>query len=263
MKPHIIKPCRPVQAPSTSGSGEANVLKALGDLYVRNCPPPRTAGRSRISSSALPQYKAIDERLGEANVLWALGDLYVRTARLKDAEAAYNQGPPQQYQAIDARLGEANVRKALGNLYVRTDRLKDAEAAYNRSPPPVPRPSTSASAKPTSFGLSETSVRPHRSPQGRRSRIIIKPSRSTRPSTLASAKPTSLKAWGTLALAKGDATGGVSAIPGGTRPCIDRARTTLGSRSRSASISARAAAHRRTILCERSCSSCGESPVSS
>ena len=111
--------------------GEANVLKALGDLYVRT---DRLEDAEAAYGQALPQFRAIDARLGEANVLMALGDLYVRTARLKDAEAAYGQALPQ-FRAIDERLGEANVLKALGDLYVRTARLKDAEAAYGQALP--------------------------------------------------------------------------------------------------------------------------------
>jgi tetratricopeptide (TPR) repeat protein len=79
--------------------------------------------------AALTAYRAIDDRLGEANTRRALGDLYLRTARLTEAEVAY-EAALTAYRAIDDRLGEANTRQALGDLYVRTARLTEAEAAY-------------------------------------------------------------------------------------------------------------------------------------
>jgi tetratricopeptide (TPR) repeat protein len=79
--------------------------------------------------AALTAYRAIDDRLGEANTRRAQGALYLRTARLMEAEVAYEAALPA-YRAIDDRLGEANTRQALGDLYVRTARLPEAETAY-------------------------------------------------------------------------------------------------------------------------------------
>ena len=70
---------------------------------------------------------AAGDRLGEANVLQALGDLYVRTARLKEAEAAYDQAL-SQHRAIDERRGEANVLAAMGTLAL----AGDAPGAFDR-----------------------------------------------------------------------------------------------------------------------------------
>ncbi|HEX4952337.1 MAG TPA: tetratricopeptide repeat protein [Thermoanaerobaculia bacterium] len=70
----------------------------------------------------------------EATTAQALGDLYVRTARLREAEDAYQTALPI-YQEIQDRLGEANTRQALGDLYVRTDRLREAEHAYQTALP--------------------------------------------------------------------------------------------------------------------------------
>jgi tetratricopeptide (TPR) repeat protein len=111
--------------------GEANTLQALGDLYVRTA---RLKEAEEVYGKALPLYRQIDDRLGEANTLQALGDLYVRTARLKEAEEVYGKALPL-YRQIDARLGEANTLKALGALYVRTARLKEAEEVYGKALP--------------------------------------------------------------------------------------------------------------------------------
>ncbi|MCK6588986.1 MAG: tetratricopeptide repeat protein, partial [Polyangiaceae bacterium] len=88
----------------------------------------------RAYEQALPIYRAIDNRLGEANTRKALGDLFLRTARLNDAERAYELALPI-YRAIDARLGEANTLRALGDLFLRTARLNDAERAYELALP--------------------------------------------------------------------------------------------------------------------------------
>jgi tetratricopeptide (TPR) repeat protein len=70
----------------------------------------------------------------EAQLLEYLGYLYVRTARLREAEDAYQSALPI-YQQIEDRLGEANTLRALGDLYVRTDRLREAEDAYQSALP--------------------------------------------------------------------------------------------------------------------------------
>src|SRR5262249_55512807 len=92
--------------------GEANVLRALGGLYVRT-------GRLQEAEAdyyrALRQFQAIDDRLGGANVHLALGRLARAAPCPQEAEAAYDRALPQ-FQAIDDRLGEANVLQSMGNL---------------------------------------------------------------------------------------------------------------------------------------------------
>jgi tetratricopeptide (TPR) repeat protein len=78
-----------------SGPASANVLKALGDLYVRTA---RLEDAARTYDEALPLYRAIDDRLGEANVLAGMGNLMLA------------QGAParafQRYLEALARHGE-------------------------------------------------------------------------------------------------------------------------------------------------------------
>lgn len=105
----------------------AQISYTLGELYL--CTDH--LNQAEISfQTALPIFKASNDKLGEANTLMALGQLFYRTDRLQDAAIAY-QTALLIFQLLDDKLGEANIRLALGDLYLHTDDLKDAETAYN------------------------------------------------------------------------------------------------------------------------------------
>jgi tetratricopeptide (TPR) repeat protein len=106
--------------------GEANVLRATGDLRVRM---EDLAGAREAYEAALPLYHAIGERLGEAHALQASGDLRVRMEDLAGAREAY-AGALSLYRAISERRGEANVLRATGDLRVRMEDLAGAREAY-------------------------------------------------------------------------------------------------------------------------------------
>jgi tetratricopeptide (TPR) repeat protein len=112
-------------APEALGEG-------LGQAVIHWAQIMSLAGRAEGAIRAR-EALAVGERLARgasvANVLQALGDLYVRTARLKDAEAAYDRAL-QQFQAIDDRLGEANVLQGLGNLALRRQAPNEAFKRY-------------------------------------------------------------------------------------------------------------------------------------
>jgi tetratricopeptide (TPR) repeat protein len=92
--------------------GEANTLKALGDLKRRTSD---LVGAAEAYAAALPLYRQIEDRLGEANTLKALGDLKRRTSDLVGAAEAYAAALPL-YRQIEDRLGEANTLQMLGQL---------------------------------------------------------------------------------------------------------------------------------------------------
>ena len=104
--------------------GEANTMKALGDLRVRL---DDLDGAQAAYRGALPIYRDIKDRLGEANTLRALGDLRVRLADLDGAQAAYGGALPI-FRDIKARLGEANTLQGMGDMLMsRGDHERAAE----------------------------------------------------------------------------------------------------------------------------------------
>ena len=109
--------------------GEANTLKALGDLAVRTAELKEAKNRY---DKALTIYQQIDEKLGQANTFRALGDLAVRKAELKEAKDRYDKALTI-YQQIDANVGQANTLLALGDLAVRTGELKEAKDRYDKA----------------------------------------------------------------------------------------------------------------------------------
>ncbi|MCL6509735.1 MAG: tetratricopeptide repeat protein [Anaerolineae bacterium] len=109
--------------------GEANVLKALGDLKVRE---DDLGGARQDYDAALAIYRAIGSRLGEANVLKARGDLKVREDDLQGAREDYDAALAI-YRAIGSRLGEANVLQARGNLALAEGRIEDAIQLYSEA----------------------------------------------------------------------------------------------------------------------------------
>jgi tetratricopeptide (TPR) repeat protein len=68
--------------------GEANTLKALGDLAMRTS--ALREARERYDR-ALKIFREIEDKLGEANALKALGDLAMRTAALGEAREQYDR----------------------------------------------------------------------------------------------------------------------------------------------------------------------------
>jgi len=111
--------------------GQANTLKALGDLMVRLAELSQARG---YYDQALPLYDQIGDRLGQANTLQALGDLMVRLAELSQARGYYDQALPL-YDQIGDRLGQANTLKALGDLMVRLAELSQARGYYDQALP--------------------------------------------------------------------------------------------------------------------------------
>jgi tetratricopeptide (TPR) repeat protein len=105
--------------------GQANTLRALGDLSVRLA--ELDAGRGYYDR-ALAVFEQIGARLGQANTLQALGDLSVRLAEL-DAGRGYYDRALAVFEQIGARLGQANTLQALGDLSVRLAEL-DAGRGY-------------------------------------------------------------------------------------------------------------------------------------
>ena len=106
--------------------GEANTLKALGDLERMEA--HYGAARARYEA-ALTLFQAIPDRLGEANTLKALGDLEVREAHYGAARARY-EAALTLFQAIPDRLGEANTLQALGILHQAEGDLEGAGAGF-------------------------------------------------------------------------------------------------------------------------------------
>ncbi|MEZ4668034.1 MAG: tetratricopeptide repeat protein [Anaerolineae bacterium] len=92
--------------------GQANTLRALGDLSVRLDELEAAKG---YYDRALPIYEQIGDRLGQANTLIALGDLSVRLAELEAAKGYYDRALPI-YEQIGDRLGQANTLRSVGNL---------------------------------------------------------------------------------------------------------------------------------------------------
>jgi tetratricopeptide (TPR) repeat protein len=121
----------PIYRQIEARQGEANTLQALGDLQVRT---DRLREAEENYRAALAIYRQINDRLGEANSLKALGAMQVRTSRVREAEESYLAALPI-YRQIEARLGEASTLRALGDLQVRTDRLREAEESYRAALP--------------------------------------------------------------------------------------------------------------------------------
>jgi tetratricopeptide (TPR) repeat protein len=97
--------------------GEANVLKAIGD--VQQFRADRDAAL-RSYAEALRLYRALGDRLGEANVLRAIGDVQQFRADRDAALRSYAEAL-RLYRALGDRLGEANVLAALSCLRIDDD----------------------------------------------------------------------------------------------------------------------------------------------
>jgi tetratricopeptide (TPR) repeat protein len=97
--------------------GEANVLKALGD--VQQFRDERDAALTSYEQ-ALSLFRAVGDRLGEANVLKALGDVQQFRDERDAALTSYEQAL-SLFRAVGAKLGEANVLASQGQLYLITD----------------------------------------------------------------------------------------------------------------------------------------------
>lgn len=83
--------------------GEANTLRALGDLKVRLAD---LAGARADYETALPIYRGINDRLGEANTLQSLGNLALASGDPHAAFAEYRRALEIHTQ-IQAQLGVA------------------------------------------------------------------------------------------------------------------------------------------------------------
>ncbi len=135
--------------------GQANTLRALGDLSVRQS--ELEAARAYYDR-ALPIYDQIGTRLGQANTLRALGDLSVRQSELEAARAYYDRALPI-YDQIGTRLGQANTLRALGDLSVRQEELEAARAYYDRALPIYDQIGTRLGQANTLQALGDLSVR--------------------------------------------------------------------------------------------------------
>ncbi len=111
--------------------GQANTLKALGDLALRQAD---LAGARESYDQALPLFEQIGDRLGQANTLKALGDLALRQAELAGARESYDQALPP-FEQIGSRLGPSNTLKALGDLALRQADTAGARESYDQALP--------------------------------------------------------------------------------------------------------------------------------
>ncbi len=92
------------------GLGEANTLKALGDVArMRNAYDAAEAFYNR----ALPLYEQIGDRLGQSGLLMSLGDMLVGQQKWAEAIPYYEKALVMA-RAISARLSVANILVNLG-----------------------------------------------------------------------------------------------------------------------------------------------------
>lgn len=89
--------------------GEANTLKALGDLKVRVAD---LTGARHDYDAALPIYRAIQDRLGEANCRQGLGRLLVAEGKAEAAFVEFRTGLTMRIDVQDS-LG---IGASLGNM---------------------------------------------------------------------------------------------------------------------------------------------------
>ncbi len=112
---------------SNDTTGEANVLKAIGDVQQFR---KELDAALRSYDDALRLYRALGARLGEANVLKAIGDVQQfrddRDAALRSYDDAL-----RLYRALGDRLGEANVLKAIGDVQQFRDDRDAALRSYD------------------------------------------------------------------------------------------------------------------------------------
>ncbi len=104
--------------------GEANCIRALGDVHVMLAEYP--AARARYEA-ALPLYRAISDRLGEANCIRALGDVSLEQGDEDAALAAYQEAF-ERFMALGLPNDAASVLTSQTGIY---DRRKE----YDRSLP--------------------------------------------------------------------------------------------------------------------------------
>ena len=91
-------------------SGEANTLKALGDLRLRVAD---LAGARAAYDEALPLFRAIDAKLGEANTLNGIGNLLRMEEKFEAAFGHYHQALNIHTQ-IQNQLGVASALIQMG-----------------------------------------------------------------------------------------------------------------------------------------------------
>jgi tetratricopeptide (TPR) repeat protein len=103
--------------------GEANVLKAIGD--VQQFRDEREAALASYAE-ALGLFRAVGARLGEANVLKAIGDVQQFRDEREAALASYAEALGL-FRAVGARVGEANVLAAQTRLALAAGDLAAAE----------------------------------------------------------------------------------------------------------------------------------------
>ncbi|KAF8241007.1 TPR-like protein, partial [Tricholoma matsutake] len=103
--------------------GQANDLKSLGDLYLRQ---DKLDEAQLVLKDALELHKQAHSVLGQANDLKSLGDLYLRQDKLDEAQLVLKDALELHKQAHSV-LGQANDLKSLGDLYLRQDKLDEAQ----------------------------------------------------------------------------------------------------------------------------------------
>ncbi|MGQ0774948.1 MAG: tetratricopeptide repeat protein [Pseudonocardiales bacterium] len=103
--------------------GEANAIKALGDVALRQA---RYEDAAEYYGQALPIYRQIGDRLGEAYAIQALGDVALRQDRYEDAAEYYGQAL-LIYHQIGDRLGEANTLLSRARLAIATGERASAD----------------------------------------------------------------------------------------------------------------------------------------
>ena len=107
-------------------SGEANTLRALGDLEQKL---DRNDEARAYYDKSLPLCKVVGDRLGEADTLRALGDLEQKLDRIDEARADYVKALPL-YKAAGNRWGEGNTLRGLGYLELKAGRKSEARVHF-------------------------------------------------------------------------------------------------------------------------------------
>ncbi len=113
------------------GWGQANMLKALGNVARKESEYERAAG---YFDRAMVIYEELGDRLGQANTLLALGNVAYMLDEYDTAIERFNRALPL-FEAVDDPLGQANTLKALGDVIRIKGDNDEAMRCYNRALP--------------------------------------------------------------------------------------------------------------------------------
>jgi len=108
--------------------GQANTLKALGDLSARLA---ELDVAHAYYDRALPLFETIGSRLGQANTLKALGDLSAELNQSDVALAYYNRAE-ELFKAVGDIVGNANTLISKARLAYQQNDFNSAKAQYEQ-----------------------------------------------------------------------------------------------------------------------------------